>query len=340
MPVRNEQDSITRSLSSVLSQDYRSDCLEVLIADGLSDDNTRIIVGEISQRDPRVRLINNPARLMAAGFNTAFSHARGDVILMLGGHAEMSKDYVSRCVSNLEEKRADCVGGVVETVGETKVGKAIALAMSSSFGVGGVDFRIGTSKEKYVDTVAFGAYSRDIIDRAGLLDERFVRNQDDEYNYRIRKLGARILLSPDINCRYYSRASLGALWHQYLAYGYWKVRVAQRHPQQMRPRHFVPMLFVSALVLLFGIAPFSHVGLWLLGLTTSSYILANLAASVSLARTGKWHLLPLLPLTFAVLHISYGLGSLLGAVRFWSYWGRDKRRNEEQEVLLQEVKHT
>jgi succinoglycan biosynthesis protein ExoA len=338
MPVRNEQESITRSVSSVLAQDYRADCLEVLVADGLSDDQTRIIVGEISQRDPRVQLIEYPARLMAAGFNAAFSNARGDVILMLGGHAELSKNYVSRCVSVLEEKRAECVGGVVETVGETMVGKAIALAMSSSFGVGGVDFRIGTTEEKYVDTVAFGAYSREIIDRAGLLDERFVRNQDDEYNYRIRKLGARILLAPDISCRYHSRASLGSLWHQYFAYGYWKVRVMQRHPQQMRPRHFVPMLFVSAMVLSFGIGLFSDVGFWLLCLTAGSYILANLAASVSVARARNWHVLPLLPLTFAVLHISYGLGFLLGAVRFWSYWRRDESRNED--MLLREVKRT
>jgi GT2 family glycosyltransferase len=275
---------------------------------------------------------------MAAGFNAAFSHARGDVILMLGGHAEMSKNYVSRCVSLLEEKRAECVGGVVETVGQTRVGKAIALAMSSSFGVGGVDFRIGTTKEKYVDTVAFGAYSRDIINRAGLLNEGFVRNQDDEYNYRIRKLGARILLAPDISCRYYSRASLGSLWRQYLAYGYWKVRVMQRHPQQMRPRHFVPMLFVSAMVLSFATTLFSVVGFWLLCLTIGSYILANLAASVSLARARNWHILPFLPLAFAVLHISYGLGFLMGAIRFWSYWGRDENRNED--MLVHEGKRT
>ncbi|MCM3874267.1 MAG: methyltransferase domain-containing protein [Pyrinomonadaceae bacterium] len=316
----------------MLSQDYRPDCLEVLIADGLSDDSTRKIVAEISQSDPRVRLIDNPARLMATGFNTAFSQARGDVILMLGGHAEMSKSYVSRCVGILEEKRAECVGGVVETVGETKVGKAIALAMSSSFGVGGVDFRVGTAKEKYVDTVAFGAYSREIIDRAGLLDERFVRNQDDEYNYRIRKLGARILLAPDINCRYQSRASLKALWRQYLAYGCWKVRVMQRHPQQMRPRHFIPMMFVSAMLLSLGIALFSAVGLWLFCLIAGSYLLANLAASVSSARSHNRHLMPLLPVAFAVLHFSYGFGFLMGAIRFWPYWRPDNRRNDEQLV--------
>jgi succinoglycan biosynthesis protein ExoA len=325
MPVRNEEDAIRRSVSAALSQDYPYR-LEVLIVDGLSEDNTRTIAAEIALHDARVSVIDNKARLMAPGFNHGLSFARGEVILMLGGHTEIENTYVSRCVGILQEKRADCVGGVVETLCETKVGKAIALAMSSSFGVGGVNFRIGTGEEKYVDTVAFGAYTRDIIDRAGLLDERFVRNQDDEYNYRIRKLGGRILLTPDIHCRYYSRSSLGALWRQYFQYGYWKVRVTQRHPRQMRPRHFVPMLFVSALLFSLGLAPFSKTGLWIFGLIAGSYIVANFAASISLGRKNNWSSLLLLPLAFAVLHLSYGLGFLVGLVMFWKRWGRDHDR--------------
>jgi succinoglycan biosynthesis protein ExoA len=337
MPVRNEQEAIRRSVSAVLSQDYPYR-LEVLIVDGLSDDDTRTIAAEIAGHDARVSVIDNQARLMAPGFNYGLSFARGEVILMLGGHTEIEQTYVSRCVRLLQEKRADCVGGVVETLCETKVGKAIALAMSSSFGVGGVNFRIGTSAEKYVDTVAFGAYTREIIDRAGLLDERFVRNQDDEYNYRIRKLGGRILLTPDIHCRYYSRSSLGALWRQYFQYGYWKVRVTQRHPRQMRLRHFVPMLFVSTLLLLLGVALFSRTGLWLFGLMAGSYIVANLAASISLALKRNWRLLPLLPLAFAVLHLSYGLGFLLGLVKFWRHWWRDEGRIDGDDVLFRGVK--
>lgn len=337
MPVRNEQEAIRRSVSAALAQDYPSDRLEVLIVDGLSEDDTRTIVSEIAQHDSRVRVIDNKARLMAAGFNHGLSFARGEVILLLGGHTEIAKTYVSRCVGILQEKRADCVGGVVETLGETKVGKAIALAMSSSFGVGGVNFRVGASEEKYVDTVAFGAYTRDIVDRAGLLDERFVRNQDDEYNYRIRKLGARILLVPDIHCRYYSRSSLGALWRQYFQYGYWKVRVTQRHPRQMRPRHFVPMLFVGTLLLSLGLTVFSKTSLWIFGLITGLYIAASLAASVALAGKRNWHLLPLLPLAFAVLHLSYGLGFLIGLVMFWKHW-RDRNQVENDEVLFRGVK--
>ena len=118
---------------------------------------------------------------------------------MLGGHTEIVPDFVSNCVRLLEQEKADCVGGPLETVCETPKAEAISLAMSSPFGVGGVAFRTGTQEEKYVDTVAFGAYTREIIERAGALDEEMVRNQDDEYNYRLRKLGARILLCQALN---------------------------------------------------------------------------------------------------------------------------------------------
>lgn len=324
MPVRNEQEAIRRSVYAALSQDYPRDRLEVLIVDGMSDDDTRVIVSEISEHDPRVRLLENKARLMASGFNSAVSIARGEVILMLGGHTEISKTYISRCVRALQEKKAECVGGVVETVSDTRTGRAIALAMSSSFGVGGVNFRIGTREEKYVDTVAFGAYTRDIINRAGLLDETFVRNQDDEYNYRIRELGGRILLLPDVSCRYYSRSSFSALWQQYFRYGYWKVRVTQRHPRQMKPRHFVPMLLVTSLIFSLSLAFLSRTALALTALIVGSYFLSNLVASISIARKHNWRLLPLVPIAFATLHFAYGCGFLVGLLRFWKGWGKGR----------------
>jgi len=144
---------------------------------------------------------------------------------------------------------ADCVGGPINTVCESERAEAISLAMSSRFGVGGVAFRVGCRSRKYVDTVAFGAYTRDIIDRIGGLDEEFVRAQDDEFKTaRLRKLGGKILIAPEIRSRYTSRSSIGSLWQQYFQYGYWKVRVLQKHPRQMQFRHFVPAAFVGALL--------------------------------------------------------------------------------------------
>jgi glycosyltransferase involved in cell wall biosynthesis len=321
MPIRNEQRWIGRSLSSVLSQDYPPDHLEVLVADGMSDDDTRHIVQEIALHDSRVRLIDNTARIMVTGFNTALLLSHGDVIVMLGGHAELSPDYVRTCARVLKLKKADCVGGAVETVYETPKAAAISLAMSSPFGVGNAMFRIGTNQQTYVDTVAFGAYTRKIIERAGPLDEELVRNQDDEYNYRLRKLGARILLVPNIRCRYYSRTSLSSLWRQYFWYGYWKVRVMQKHPRQMRTRQFVPPAFVATLFVLAKLALFFPYCRMLLAFVVGAYILANGAASVLTAREGYWCHLPLLPFAFITLHVSYGSGFLLGLAKFWNRWG-------------------
>jgi len=321
MPIRNEQRWIQRSLAAVFSQDYPPDRLEVLVADGLSADGTRAIVHEMARHDPRVRLVENKARIMATGFNTALTLARGEIIVMLGGHAELSPNYVRACVRILKLKKADCVGGSLETICETPTAIAISLAMSSPFGVGDARFRIGAKKETYVDTVAFGAYTRKIIERAGPLDEELVRNQDDEYNYRLRKIGARILLIPEIRCRYYSRTSLRSLWQQYFWYGYWKVRVMQKHPRQMRLRQFVPAAFVMVLLATTLLAFLTPIGRTLLALISGAYGLANLSVSAWAACKAGWHHLALLPVAFTTLHLSYGFGFLIGLIKFWNCWG-------------------
>lgn len=325
MPVRNEQESIERSLNSVVNQDYPKDRLEVLVADGMSDDDTRKLVSSYAQCDARVRMIENPARIMVTGYNSALALSRGDVIVMLGGHAEMAPDYVRNCVRLLQEGVADCVGGGIETISKSAGGAAIALAMGTTFGIGGAAFRKVINTERYVDTVAFGAYTRSILERAGPMDEELVRNQDDEFNYRLRKLGARILLSPSLRCRYYSRGTLSALWSQYFQYGFWKVRVMQKHPRQMQLRQFVPPIFVASCLISILLSSFSHIGLWLAGIVFGSYLLANLGCSIATARKSKWRLLPLLSLAFATLHFSYGLGFLFGALRFWNLWGQEKK---------------
>ncbi len=247
MPVRNERNAIQQTVESVLNQDYAPERLELLVADGMSNDGTREILDEIASRDPRVWVVENRQQIMAAGFNIGLTRAQGTIILMMGGHTQIAGDYISTCSRLLLSGIADCVGGPIETACRDDRDRGIAAVMSSRFGVGGASFRIGCERTKYVDTVAFGAYSRGVIQRAGGLDEELVRNQDDEFNYRIRKLGGRILISPELRCRYFGRSSLWALWRQYFQYGFWKVRVLQKHPRQMRPRQFAPALLVSAL---------------------------------------------------------------------------------------------
>ncbi|MGF1504449.1 MAG: glycosyltransferase family 2 protein, partial [Anaerolineae bacterium] len=221
-------------------------------------------------------------------------------------------DYVRACVEALQRTGADNVGGRMDPVGMTPFGRAVALATTSPFGVGGARFHY-SQREEWVDTVYMGAWPRRVFDRLGGFDERFVRNQDDEFNYRLRAAGGQILLSPRIRSTYYNRGSLAALARQYYQYGYYKVIVMRKHPAQTRPRQFAPPLFVAGLVGGGLAGLFSRVlrALWLAG--SAIYLAGNLAASVLAARRDP-PVLPLVPVAFATLHLSYGAGFLVGLI--------------------------
>jgi succinoglycan biosynthesis protein ExoA len=320
MPVRNEAAFISRSLGAVLAQDYPQELTEVLVVDGMSTDGTRDVVREFRGEHPQLHLMDNPAGIVAPGLNLALRASRGEIIIRVDGHCEIAPDYVRRCVQHLEQDDVDGVGGPWETVGTTPQGNAIALAVSSPFGVGGAAFRTVHDRSMLVDTVGFPAYTRRAVERAGAYDEELVRDQDDEYNSRLRKLGARILLSPDIRARYYSRSSFRSLWRQYFQYGYWKVRVLQKHPRQMRARHFVPAAFLLALFGAGLLAVFDPVGWTLLAVIAAAYMVANLGASVWTAARSGWRYFPSVSLAYAILHVSYGLGFLVGLARFANRW--------------------
>jgi len=320
MPVRNEARFIARSLQAILTQDYPAGRLEVIVADGLSTDGTRELVLEISKRGGPVRMIDNPGRIVSTGLNAAIRQARGEIIIRVDGHCEIAGDYVRRCVTHLESGDAEAVGGSIETIGETPLARAIAVVMSSPFGVGGSAFRTVRNRTILVDTVPFPAYKRTLLDHAGPFDCELVRNQDDEYNYRLRKAGARILLAADVRSRYYSRSTMRSLWRQYFLYGYYKVRILQKHPRQMQLRQFVPAGFACAVVVGLaasaGIPSTRAAHAALLGI----YLIANVLASFDTARRHGWDLLPRLPVLFASLHLSYGMGFLLGLARFMNRW--------------------
>lgn len=256
MPVRNEQKEISQSLGSVLAQDYPADRLEVLVADGMSNDSTRTIVGEIARRDPRVRLVDNQAGIMAAGFNTALTVARGEIIVLLGGHSEVAADFVRESVALLRERpEAWCVGGPILHVGHSMFGKAVAMAMSHRLGVGNASHHFA-SYEGYAEGAPFPTLWRWVFERVGTLDERLVRNQDDEFYYRIRQAGGKVYISPRIRYNYFVRERIGQLYRQYFQYGFWRIPVMKKHQRPTTMRQIVPSLFYLACISLLMI------GLW------------------------------------------------------------------------------
>jgi glycosyltransferase involved in cell wall biosynthesis len=327
LPIRNESAYIKKSLDALLAQDYPADHMEILIADGMSTDDTRKIIYNFSLQRPQLKtiILDNPNKIAPTGMNIALRQTKGEIIIRVDGHTIIAPDYVRKCVEHIQKDGIDGVGGFVESIGETHMAKAIAIGMSSPFGVGNSAMRTISGRNMLADTIPFPAYTRQIIERAGFYDEELVRNQDDEYNYRIRKFGGKLLLADDLRYDYFTRTSLKGLWRQYYQYGFWKVRVLQKHPLQMSLRQFVPpafvaSLFISAFLLFFPFPSFIlHPSSFILVL----YILANLSASLYAASKHGWKYAPLLPLVFAILHISYGLGFLAGLFKFWNRW-RDK----------------
>lgn len=323
-PIRNEEKYINACLQSLVEQSFDQDKMEILVVDGMSDDRTREIVREFQGKYDNIKLFDNPQMIVPSALNLGISSAAGKYILRMDGHAKAAPDYVARCVEALESNDAAGVGGPIISVNDSDTGKAIALAMSSPFGVGNSRFRTSGNEECFVDSVAFPAYKRDIFDKVGLFDEELVRCQDDEFNFRIRHFGGKILLTPKIKSWYYPRSGFKKLWQQYYGYGFWKVRILQKHFWMMRLRHFVPAAFVLSLIGLVLLSLFvPQAAVLFLGVVLLYLIAAVSAAFITHKRNSSVSYLKIL-LSFFILHFSYGLGFLFGLVRFAPRWFSEK----------------
>jgi cellulose synthase/poly-beta-1,6-N-acetylglucosamine synthase-like glycosyltransferase len=312
MPVRNESLYIERSLGAVLKQDYPHDLMEILIVDGMSTDLTRHKISHITENiDITVTVLDNPTLIVPAGMNIAIRRAKGDVIIRVDGHTIIETDYVRQCVEILERTGADNVGGPMRAIGDGYVTKGISIATSTPFGLGDSQFHY-SDQEQFVDTVYMGAFRKEALTRVGFFDENFVRHQDYELNFRIRKSGGKIFLSPKIRSRYYVRDSLKKLWRQYFQYGYWKGKLLQRSPDSLKWRHLVPPIFVLMLFLAIISSTFSNEGRIFLILLIGIYGCFLIIASFMARRFGNRKYASILPVIFAGIHFSWGIGVWFG----------------------------
>ncbi|MDZ7372431.1 MAG: glycosyltransferase family 2 protein [candidate division KSB1 bacterium] len=315
IPVRNEEATIERCLRSVLDQTYPADRLEVLVVDGRSTDRTREVVQRLAQEDGRVRLIDNPDRITPVARNLGVAQARGEIIAIIDGHCWLAEDFLERGVDCLKKTAADCVGGLLTNVARTDTGRAIALVMNSPLGVGNSASR-ASQRAGFVDHVSFPLYRREVFDRIGHFDPAMVKNQDDEFNYRLRARGGKIYFSPQIRAYYWVRESLHALWRQYFLYGQFKVEVLRRHPRQMQLRQFLPPAFVAGVIAGVVLSPMWAPARWITGLALTCYAGYVFLGTVSLAKRAPLRVLQRVPLVFATLHFAYGLGFLAGIAKF------------------------
>ena len=329
IPCRNEENYIRQCIDSFLNQSYPKELIEIIIADGMSTDNTRNIINEMSKEHDNIVLIDNKKFTAPAGMNLGIKKSKSDIIMIFGAHAYADKDFVKENVLALANKEIGCAGGVITTVNDSIKGEAIAEAMSCPFGVGNALFRY-SEKEAFVDTVGFGAYDRKFIIDIGLFDEELVRNQDDELNFRVQKSGKKILLNPKIKSTYYSRGDFKKLWRQYYQYGFWKVRVIQKHNKPASVRHLIPLAFV--LFLLFGgiASIFSRLILGGYLLTILLYLILDAVFSMKISRKKNLKLFPYTFITFPILHISYGVGFILGLFNFYIFKSKNIEENNKK----------
>jgi succinoglycan biosynthesis protein ExoA len=311
IPVRNEAAFISDLIEALLMQDYPRDRMEVIVADGLSTDGTREILGELQARDARLVVLDNPGRIVPTGLNLAIWRSRGEVIVRVDGHALIAPDFIAQNVALLNEHpEAWSVGGPIRHAATGTFGKAVAIAMSHPLGVGNALHRY-PDYEGYTEGAQFPAIRRWVFDRIGPFDERLVRNQDDEFNYRIHRAGGKIYVSPRVRYSYFVRARIDQLFKQYFQYGFWRIPVMEKHGRPTTLRQLVPTLFHMACVILVG------AGLWwrapLLALMLpGSYTIALLMAGAGTLRRNEGTVSACVPIAIATMHAGYAWGLAYG----------------------------
>lgn len=316
---RNEEKFIVRCLDSVIGGDYPGDLMEILVVDGMSEDNTRTIVADYSKKNPQVKLLDNPGKFTPSGFNIGIRNARGKFILLMGAHSTYARDYVLKCVSRAREYQADNVGGMCNVLPQinTLVNKAIVFSITSLLGSGDALYKTSRSAaSKFVDTVFGGCYRRSVFEKIGMFNENLARSQDMELNIRLKKAGGKIMMFPDIKVNYYPKPTLRQFFIHNFWDGVWAVYPLKFVKMPLRLRHYVPLFFVILFVIL-GIS-----GIFFLParaaffLMAAGYLLAVFYFSVRIAAKEKDLLyLFAMPAAFAARHFAYGIGSLWGVVK-------------------------
>lgn len=314
-PCRNELEHVEGFCASALAQRLPAGwASELIVADGDSDDGSLQLLQRLARSEPRLRVIINPARIVSSGLNLALAQARGDVIVRMDVHTAYAADYVEQCLAALQRSGAHNVGGPWCAEGDGPWQRAIAAVFQSRWVAGGARSR-DRQYEGEVDTVYLGCWPRNTFVRFGVFDEALARNQDDEHNLRIVSGGGRVWQSARIHSRYRPRASVAALFGQWLQYGYWKPFVIRKHRRSAALRHWVPGLFVAALALLLLAALLGAPWRWPM-LLLALYAAVVVAMSLAVAAAGAWRLgWPLywrLPVVVAAHHVGYGIGSLFG----------------------------
>lgn len=319
IPCRNEAETIELLLEALYTQKFPRERLEVIIADGISEDSTRQKIAAYQAKHPdlTIKVVDNPKRIIPAALNRAIEASTGDYVIRLDAHSIPREDYISCSVQGLENNLAENVGGVwdIAPQNDTAMAKAIAAAAGHPLAVGGAKYRFA-DKAEYVETVPFGAWRRNTLQALGGYDETLLTNEDYELNTRLSQQGGRIYLDPQIRSLYFARQDLPSLAKQYWRYGYWKAQMLKRYPGSLKLRQALPPLLVAGLALLLVLAIAFKTLMPLFLLTLGLYLLILIGIGVQIALQKKdIIMIPLVAAAIAVMHFSWGSGFLIAMAK-------------------------
>jgi glycosyltransferase involved in cell wall biosynthesis len=317
IPARNEEQAIGPCLDAVLAQ--TEPALQVLVVDGGSTDNTRTVVETYMARDPRVRLLDNPAGIIPKSLNIALAESTAPWLVRVDAHATIPPHYVARIAEHLATGRWGGVGGRKDGVGVTPAGRAIAAVMASRFGVGNSTYHYGT-ETRTVEHIPFGAYPVAVCRELGGWDERCIVNQDFEFDWRVRESGRELFFDPALSIDWECRQAIGDLFRQYRRYGRGKANVAAMHPKSVRARHLAAPALVASLA---GAALIARRHPKLAALAAAPYVAALAVATATTTSEVDPDARPYVAPAFAAMHLGWGLGFWQGcAMVMRDRWAR------------------
>jgi GT2 family glycosyltransferase len=312
---RNEKRRIAACLDTLIASDYPKERLEILVLDGMSDDGSRPIVEQIASKFPFVRLVDNPRRIIPAACNIGTREAKGEVIMVVGAHAQYSSDYITKCVDVLIRYKACNAGGTWRILpgDESATAKAIASALAHPFASGNAYVKVGAKRRRWADSAAFGCWKKEDLEKIGGWNEHLAGSSDMDLNVRLKQAGGKILLDPDIQVGYYADSSFRSYWKHNFADGVWTTYVLKFGSKAWAWRHWVPMAFLLGLVASAALALFSRTFGGVFAIIFGSYLLATTISSIQIsAREKHAKFLLLLPLAFGIRHFAHGVGAIYG----------------------------
>ena len=315
IPCRNEKAFVGRCIEAIYNSELPEHVhIKVIVVDGMSNDGTREELDRLQTIYTSLNVVDNIQQLTPIAFNLGIHYCDFDFLQIIGARHIITANYISKSIDILINKpEIWCVGGKIKNVFTTEDSQVISEAMSTSFGMGLGNFRT-LNESSFTDTVTSPMYPKFVFEKIGYFDEQLVRNQDDDFNFRVNKAGGKIWFESEIALDYYVRSNYSGLMKQFYQYGYWKVFVNTKHKTVTTWRQLIPPVFVLYVfsIVFLPFLPF----LFTLFYSLPFILYLILLVFVSLRCAKKSTSVLAFIRTFIILHFSYGSGYLHGILNF------------------------